>query len=341
MDKKIDEKKNILKPDLALDSTLRPKNWADFIGQEKIKKNIKVILESAKKRKESPDHLLLYGSAGLGKTTLAHLVSQEIGSELKITSGPAIEKAGDLASILANLSEGDVLFIDEIHRLNKMIEEILYSAMESRVLNLILGKGPSARTVQLDLPPFTLMGATTRAGMISSPLRSRFGAIFKLDFYEDIDIEKIILKNAQILGVELEKEAIEILAKASRATPRIANRLLKRSRDLAVVEGNGKISGEISRKIMEMFEIDELGLESTDRKILEIIIDKFGGGPVGIGAMAAAANEERETIEEVYEPYLMRIGFIERTPKGRVVTGSAYKHLNLYNQNNKQEKLME
>jgi Holliday junction DNA helicase RuvB len=341
VDKKTDIKKNILKPDPVLDSTLRPKTWADFIGQEKIKKNIKVILESAKKRKEAPDHLLLYGSAGLGKTTLAHLVSQEIGSDLKITSGPAIEKAGDLASILANLSEGDILFIDEIHRLNKMIEEILYSAMESRVLNLILGKGPSARTVQLDLPPFTLMGATTRAGMISSPLRSRFGAIFKLDFYEDTDIEKIISKNANVLEVELEKEAIEILAKASRATPRTANRLLKRSRDLAIVEGNGKITGEISKKIMEMFEIDELGLEATDRKILEIIIDKFNGGPVGIGAMAAAANEERETIEEVYEPYLMRIGFIERTPKGRVVTGAAYKHLNLYNQDNKQEKLME
>ncbi len=310
------------------DSLLRPKKWSDFIGQEKIKRNLKIILEAAKKRGESPDHLLFYGSAGLGKTTMASLAAQESGSNLKITSGPAIEKAGDLASVLANLEEGDFLFIDEIHRLNKMIEEILYSAMESRVLNLVLGKGPSARTVQFDLPGFTLMAATTRAGLLSSPLRSRFGATFKLDFYENEDIEKIILRNAESLNVLIEKEAINILAQASRATPRTANRLLKRSRDLAEVEGEEKITADIARKTLVMLEIDDMGLEAADRNLMGIIRDNFSGGPVGIGAMAAATNEERGTIEEVYEPYLMRIGFLERTNKGRILTTAAYQHLN-------------
>lgn len=333
--------RGIFKPDPVFDSALRPKNWRDFIGQEKIKRNLKIILEAAKKRGEAPDHLLFYGPAGLGKTTLAHLIAQETGAEIRATSGPAIEKAGDLASILTNLNAGDILFIDEVHRLNKMIEEILYSAMESQVLNLILGKGPSARTAQLDLPSFTLVAATTRVGMLSSPLRSRFGAIFKLDFYNLEDIAKIIGHNAEVLGVNLDSEAINMLARASRATPRIANRLLKRSRDLATVENNGLINGEIARKSLELFEIDELGLEATDRNMLEMIIDKFNGGPVGIGAMAAAAHEDKDTIEDVYEPYLMSVGFLERTSKGRVVTDAAYKHLNLYNAKKKQEKLIE
>jgi len=332
--------KNIFKADPLLDSALRPKNWQNFVGQEKVKKNLQIILEAAKKRKESPDHLLFYGPAGLGKTTLAYLIAFEMEANIKITSGPAIEKVGDVASILTNLNEGDVLFIDEAHRLNKLIEEVLYSAMESRVLNLILGKGPSARTVQLELAPFTLIAATTRIGLLSSPLRSRFGAIFKLDFYEKEDIEKILRHNAKILEVEIGEEAIELLASASRATPRVANRLLKRSRDLAIVEGDGVITQEISKKSLELFEIDELGLEATDRKLLETIIDKFRGGPVGLGALAAATNEERDTIEEVYEPYLMRIGFLERTLKGRVVSDAAYKHLNLYNLKNKQTKLL-
>jgi Holliday junction DNA helicase RuvB len=333
--------RGIFKPDPILDTALRPKTWSGFIGQEKIKHNLKIIIEAAKHRKESPDHLLFYGPAGLGKTTLAHLIAEETGSDMKITSGPAIEKAGDLASILTNLSEGDVLFIDEIHRLNKLIEEILYSAMESRVLNLILGKGPSARTVQLDLPAFTLVGATTRFGMLSSPLRSRFGAVFKLNFYELDEIARIITQNAKALEVNIDKEAIDVLARASRATPRIANRLLKRSRDLATVENNGLITPEIGKKSLDLFDIDDLGLEATDRRMMEVIIDKFGGGPVGIGALAAAAHEEKDTIEDVYEPYLMSLGFLERTSKGRVVTDAAYKHLNLYNLKKKQEKLLE
>jgi len=332
--------KNIFKADPLLDSALRPKNWQDFVVQEKVKKNLQIILEAAKKRKESPDHLLFYGPAGLGKTTLAYLIAFEMEANIKITSGPAIEKVGDVASILTNLNEGDVLFIDEAHRLNKLIGEVLYSVMESRVLNLILGKGPSARTVQLELAPFTLIAATTRIGLLSNSLRSRFGAIFKLDFYEKEDIEKILRHNAKILEVEIGEEAIELLASASRATPRVANRLLKRSRDLAIVEGDGVITQEISKKSLELFEIDEIGLEATDRKLLETIIDKFGGGPVGLGTLAAATNEERDTIEEVYEPYLMRLGFIERTPKGRVVADAGYKHLNLYNLKNKQSKLL-
>lgn len=333
-------KKSILKPDPILDSALRPRTWQEFVGQERVKKNLKIILEAAKKRNEMPDHLLFYGGAGLGKTTLAYLISQELEAEIKITAGPAIEKAGDLASLLANLEEGQIIFIDEIHRLNRTIEEILYSAMEARKLNLILGKRASTRAVQLDLPPFTLIGATTRVGLLSSPLRSRFGAIFKLDFYELEDLKKIIERNAKILQAEITSEAIEILAKASRATPRVANRLLKRSWDLATVENKGIITEEVAKKILQLFEIDELGLEATDRRILEIIIDKFDGGPVGVNALAAAANEEVDTIEEVYEPYLMRLGFLERTPKGRVVTDAAYQHLNLYNLKNKQSKLL-
>ena len=335
--------KNIFKSDPLLDNALRPKRWEDFIGQEKVKKNLRIMLGAAQKREEVVDHLLFYGGAGLGKTTLAYLIAEEIHANLKITSGPAIEKAADLASLLANLEEGDILFIDEIHRLNKMIEEILYSAMESRVLNLVLVKRSSTRAVQLDLPPFTLIGATTRIGLLSSPLRSRFGAIFKLDFYDLEDIKKILQNNARLLGVNISEEAMEILARASRATPRVANRLLKRSRDLATIEGKNEIDAAISRKILELFDIDEWGLEATDRKILEVIVDRFNGGPVGIKALAAATNEEEDTIEEIYEPYLMRLGLLERTTRGRMVSDAGYKHLNLYHlaQKGEQKKLID
>lgn len=335
--------KNIFKADPILDNALRPKKWNDFVGQEKAKENLRIMIEAARKRAEAIDHLLFYGCAGLGKTTLAYLIAQELEANLKITSGPAIEKAADLASLLANLDEGDVLFIDEIHRLNKMIEEVLYSAMESRVLNLVLGKKSSTRAVQIDLPPFTLIGATTRIGLLSSPLRSRFGAIFKLDFYEVEDIKKILSNNARLLNIGITDKAKEILAKASRATPRVANRLLKRSRDFATVEGKNVIDEEIAQKTLKLFDIDEWGLESTDRRILEVIIDRFNGGPVGIKALAAATNEEEDTIEEIYEPYLMRLGLLERTIRGRIVSEAGYKHLNLYHLANKtqQKKLID
>lgn len=326
----------IIEEDKELDITLRPKKWEDYIGQEKIKKNLEIILEAAKRRKETPEHLLFYGNSGLGKTTLAYLVAKEIGTNLKITSGPAIEKAGDLAAILTNLTEGDVLFIDECHRLNKMIEEYLYPAMEDFKLNLVLGKGPMAKTLELKLPPFTLIGATTRIALLSSPLRSRFGAVFQLNFYQKEEIEKIIQNSAKILGVEIEPQACEILAQCSRFTPRVANRLLKRVRDFAQVEGEGIITKKITKKALEFLEIDELGLEAGDRKILETLIKKFGGGPVGLQALAAATQEEEDTILEIYEPYLMQLGFIERTSQGRIATKLAYQHLGLKTKNQSQ-----
>lgn len=313
--------------DVVLDQTLRPRNWDEFIGQENVKKNLNVLLKAAKQRGETCDHLLFYGPAGLGKTTLAYIIASEMRSGLKVTSGPAIEKAGDLASILANLEPGDILFIDEAHRLNKLIEEILYPAMESRALNLIIGKGAGARTIELKLPPFTLIAATTRIGLLSGPLRSRFGATFRLDFYEEEDIKRILERSAQILNVDIAKDAIQILARSSRATPRVANRLLKRTRDLAQVEGFSTISAQVTKRALELLEIDEMGLEATDRRMLETLISKFHGGPVGIQALAAATAEERDTIEDIYEPYLLQLGFIERTAKGRVATEAAYKHL--------------
>ncbi len=315
--------------DTVLDLTLRPKTWQDYVGQEKIKQNLKIIIEAAKKRGQTPDHLLFYGNSGLGKTTIAHLIAQEMDSNIRVISGPAIEKAGDLAAILTNLSEGDVLFLDECHRINKICEEYLYSAMEDFKLNIIMGRGPMARTLELKIPPFTLIGATTRIALLSSPLRNRFGATFQLNFYETSDIEKIIERSSRILGIETESEAVKIIAQRSRFTPRVANRLLKRVRDFAEIEGKGVITKAIAKKALGFLEIDKLGLEFGDRRILQAIIKKFEGGPVGLQALAAVTSEEEDTILDIYEPYLMQLGFIERTPRGRMATKLAYQHLGL------------
>lgn len=313
--------------DQAIDAILRPKNWSDYVGQESVKRNLRIIIDAAKKRKEPVDHLLFYGQAGLGKTTLAGLVAKELGASLKTTSGPSIEKAGDLAAILSNLEKNEVLFIDEAHRLHRMIEEVLYPAMESRKLHIVIGKGPGARSISLDLPPFTLIAATTRVNLLSSPLRSRFGAAFRLDYYSEKDIEEIIKRSAEILGIPIEPDAVSLLARASRLTPRTANRLLKRTRDYLEVHGGSSITREVARKTLEMLDIDELGLEAHDRAFLTTIIEKFGGGPVGISTIAAALNEDRAVIEDLYEPYLMRLGFVKRTPSGRLVTPRAFQHL--------------
>jgi Holliday junction DNA helicase RuvB len=315
--------------DEILDSALRPKKWADYVGQENIKENIRVILTAAKQRGQSPDHLLLYGNSGLGKTTLANLVAIEMGKKIRITSGPAIERAGDLAAILTNLQEGDVLFLDEIHRMHKTVEEYIYPAMEEYKLNLILGKGPMARTMELKLPHFTIIGATTRPGLLSAPLRNRFGATFQLNFYKPEDIEKIVERSARILGVSIQPEAISIIAKRSRFTPRVANRLLKRVRDFAQVQGAGTITKDITNHSLASLEVDHMGLEPGDIKILLALIEKFDGGPVGLQSLAAAALEEEDTILDMYEPYLMQCGFLERTPKGRVASKLAYEHLGL------------
>lgn len=315
--------------EIKLDQTLRPQRWDEYIGQERLKKNLKILIDAARKRREAVEHILLSGPAGLGKTSMAHLIAREMNTNIRVTSGPAIERVGDLASILTNLLPHEILFIDEAHRLNKLIEEILYPAMESRVLDIIIGKGPSARTIQIELPPFTLIAATTRIGLLSSPLRSRFGGTFRLDFYSIAEIEKIISRSANILGVKIEDAAIKQVACSSRFTPRVANRLLKRARDYTEVWGHNIITAEMTRKALELLEVDETGLEATDRKILEVIIRKFGGGPVGLQALAAASSEEEDTIEEVFEPYLMQLGFIERTPRGRIATEHAYQHLGI------------
>ncbi len=325
----MDIKQNLPAEDQTIDSLLRPSNWDDYVGQEKIKANLKIILEAAKLRQEPCDHLLFYGQAGLGKTTLAYLVAKELGSNIKTTSGPALEKMGDLAAVLTNLDKGDILFIDEAHRLNKIIEEVLYPAMESRKLHLMVGKGPAARMLTLDLPSFTLIAATTRANLLSGPLRSRFGASFKLDYYENLDIEAIIKRSAKLLNLNISPGAIKIIAGASRFTPRVANRVLKRVRDYAEVNAAKIIDEEIAKKTLDMLEIDKLGLEPHDRRLLEIIIKKFKGGPVGASTLAAALNDERGNIEDIYEPYLMSIGLLARTPAGRVATEAAYEHLGI------------
>ncbi len=313
--------------DIEFEENIRPRKLKEFIGQEKIKEKLSLFIEAALQRKEPMDHTLLYGPPGLGKTTLAHIIAYEMGSDIRITSGPAIERAGDLAAILTNLEEKEVLFIDEIHRLNKQVEEILYSAMEDFKLDIVLGKGPSARTIRLDIPRFTLVGATTRTGLVNAPLLSRFGIVERLDFYTPEELKEIILRSARILKVEIEDDAAFEIAKRSRGTPRIANRLLRRVRDFAQIKGNGTITLNVARDSLELLEIDELGLTKIDREILETIVDKFGGGPVGLGTLAASISEEVDTISEVYEPYLLQIGLIGRTPRGRIATPLTYKHL--------------
>ncbi len=311
-----------------LDNTLRPSKWDDYIGQKNIKDNLHILLTAAKQRNHPPEHILFYGPPGLGKTTLAHLIAKESNSQLKVTSGPAILKVGDLASILTNLSAGDILFIDEIHRLNKAIEEVLYPAMESGSLDIIIGKGPSARTIQLELPAFTLIAATTRIALLSSPLRSRFsGGTFKLEFYTEEEITRIIHRSAKILGVDIQNDGALAIAKRSRFTPRTANHFLKRCRDFAQVH-NFPLNKDTVEKALSMLGVDELGLNSADRDILRVAIEKFNGGPIGLNTLAAALSEEQATIEEVYEPYLIQLGLLERTPRGRVVTAKAYDHLN-------------
>ena len=312
-----------------LENSLRPKTLDEYIGQDKIKENMKVYIEAAKKRGEPLDHVLLYGPPGLGKTTLSNIISNEMNSNIKITSGPAIEKPGDLAALLTNLSEFDVLFIDEIHRLNKSVEEILYPALEDYTLDIIIGKGPSARSIRLDLPKFTLIGATTKAGSLTTPLRDRFGIVERLELYEPEDLQKIVKRSAGILNVEIDDTASMEIAKRSRGTPRIANRILKRVRDYAAVLGDGKVDLNMAKIALNKLEIDDLGLDQTDRNILLTIIQKYAGGPVGIETLAATTGEEIETIEDVYEPFLMQIGFIARTPRGRIALPAAYEHLNL------------
>lgn len=326
--------------DQRLDVTLRPQMLSDFVGQDKVKENLHVVIEAAKSRNEPIEHVLLYGSPGLGKTTLAHIISREMNSNIRVTSGPAIERAGDLAAILTNLEPGDVLFIDEIHRLNKVVEEILYPAMEDYALDIVVGKGPSARTLRLELPKFTLIGATTKLSSLSSPLRDRFGSIWRLDFYTSDDIARIVNRSASLLDVDIEPAATDAVSRRSRKTPRVANRILKRVRDYAQVHGEGKVTFDICEASLRLLEIDEHGLDEIDRRLLQVIVEQFNGGPVGLNSLAASTGEEMATIEEVYEPFLMQMGFMTRTPRGRIITSAGYRHLGLEVPSHLQDKML-
>lgn len=320
---------NFTEDEHEVEGSLRPKKLDEYIGQDKVKHKMKIFIDAAKMRKEALDHVLLYGPPGLGKTTLSNIIANELGVNIKITSGPAIERPGDLAAILTNLTENDVLFIDEIHRLSRSVEEVLYPSMEDYALDIIIGKGPSARSVRIDLPKFTLIGATTRAGLLTSPLRDRFGVICKLELYTVENLKTIVIRSAEILKIPIVEDAAIEIARRSRGTPRIVNRLLKRVRDYAQVIGDGKITLELAQKALELLEVDRLGLDGVDRKILTTIIEKFDGGPVGLDTLSASTGEEKNTIEDVYEPFLLQLGFINRTPRGRVVTKKAYEHLGI------------
>ncbi len=323
----VDTEANI--EDSRIEGSLRPKSLDNYIGQKKIKESLKIYIEAAKGRGESLDHLLFYGPPGLGKTTLSSIIANEMGVNIKITSGPAIEKPGDMAAILNNLQEGDVLFVDEIHRLNRQVEEVLYPAMEDYAIDIMIGKGPTARSIRLDLPHFTLIGATTRAGMLSAPLRDRFGMIHRMEYYDVDELCTIIMQSAKVLGVEVDKKGAVEMARRSRGTPRLANRILKRVRDFAQVRFDGKITEEVAMTALDLMDVDKMGLDHTDRNLLFTMIDKFSGGPVGLDTLAAAIGEDAGTIEDVYEPYLIKNGLINRTPRGRVVTDLAYHHLGL------------